>query len=79
MLYRRPSASVLLSAAPDITMFSAVLLALATLAVAAPSPNAVAFIDPAKNGGSWLDVAGTGVGEPMNVRTSLTTALQITD
>ena len=49
-------------------MLSAVLLALTTLAVAAPSPDAgVAFFNPTANGGSWLDVAGTGVGEPMNV------------
>ena len=27
----------------------------------------VGYYNPTVNGGSWLDVAGTGVGEPMNV------------
>lgn len=36
---------------------------------AMPSQRAanVGFFDPTTGGGSWLDVAGTGVGEPMNV------------
>lgn len=47
--------------------FLTVLIA-ASLAVARPAAtNSVAFVNPTSDGGSWLDVAGTGVGEPMNV------------
>ena len=35
----------------------------------AASLSKVAYYDPTANGGSWLDVAGDGVGEPMNVST----------
>lgn len=55
-------------------MFTVLLTAFAALALAAPSPRssaAVAYFDPTAGGGSWLDVAGTGVGEPMNVRPAL--------
>lgn len=45
-----------------------VLLAIlaASLGIASPLAN-VAFVNPTVGGGSWLDDAGTGVGEPMNV------------
>ncbi|VDC05252.1 unnamed protein product [Peniophora sp. CBMAI 1063] len=39
----------------------------ATLALATPVKRATAFFNPADGGGSMLDVAGVGVGEPMNV------------
>ena len=42
----------------------------AALAFAAPIKRATAFFNPADGGGSMLDVAGTGVGEPLNVRIS---------
>lgn len=47
-----------------------VLLALLAAPLAFATPLArgnVGFYDPTANGGSWLDDAGTGVGEPMNV------------
>jgi len=48
---------------------SALILLAASLATARPSQvNAnVGFFDPTANGGSWLDDAGSGVGEPVNV------------
>ncbi|VDC05251.1 unnamed protein product [Peniophora sp. CBMAI 1063] len=39
----------------------------AVLAFASPIKRATAYFNPADGGGSMLDVAGTGVGEPMNV------------
>jgi len=40
----------------------------ASFAAALPtSSDAVAFVSPTTNGGSWLDNAGGGLGEPMNV------------
>ena len=49
---------------------AAVLFFGATLAFARPSSvdADVAFFDPTANGGSWLDNAGDGFGEPLNVR-----------
>jgi hypothetical protein len=32
------------------------------------APSAAAFVAPSSGGGSELDIAGTGVGEPLNVR-----------
>ncbi|EKM54345.1 uncharacterized protein PHACADRAFT_162725 [Phanerochaete carnosa HHB-10118-sp] len=48
---------------------SALIILAASLANAGPSQvNAdVGFFDPTANGGSWLDNAGDGFGEPMNV------------
>ncbi|GJE94897.1 hypothetical protein PsYK624_110730 [Phanerochaete sordida] len=48
---------------------SALLLLAASLVNARPSKvdADVGFFDPTANGGSWLDNAGTDVGEPMNV------------
>ncbi|KAF8504236.1 hypothetical protein BU17DRAFT_58249 [Hysterangium stoloniferum] len=54
-------------------LFSAALLSFPLLAVglSTPGPNlhsrAVAFVVPADNGGSQLDDAGNGLGEPLNV------------
>ena len=44
------------------------LLVHATIVLATPVKRATAFFNPADGGGSMLDVAGVGVGEPMNVR-----------
>lgn len=43
------------------------LLVYAALAIATPVKRATAFFNPTDGGGSLLDVAGVGVGEPMNV------------
>ncbi|KAJ3556175.1 hypothetical protein NM688_g2171 [Phlebia brevispora] len=52
---------------PDDAMLPILLAILATpLALASPTAN-VGFFDPTANGGSWLDNAGDGLGEPMNV------------
>ena len=44
----------------------------APLALAAPSAM-LAFFDPTANGGSWLNNANDGYGEPLNVSASLCT------
>ncbi|KAI0686354.1 hypothetical protein BC835DRAFT_1379984 [Cytidiella melzeri] len=43
------------------------LSALLLVSSVAALPAAVAFVNPTILGGSWLDDAGTGVGEPLNV------------
>ncbi|KIP06598.1 hypothetical protein PHLGIDRAFT_72471 [Phlebiopsis gigantea 11061_1 CR5-6] len=50
-------------------LFLSLLVFGASLVHARPAQTraASAFVDPTTGGGSWLDVAGTGVGEPMNV------------
>ncbi|CAL1707002.1 unnamed protein product [Somion occarium] len=52
-------------------LFAFTLLATATAHVTSRSArrdiNAVAFFDPTQGGGSWLDNAGSGGGEPLNV------------
>ena len=44
------------------------LVAASAVVVARPSNSqAVAYYDPTAHGGSWLDNAGDGLGEPLNV------------
>lgn len=45
-----------------------IILAASCAAALPTSSGGVDFVDPTANGGSWLDDAGGGLGEPMNVR-----------
>lgn len=53
-------------------LFAVILVFVAQLALAAPQlcERAVAYFSPLDGGGSMLDVAGTNVGEPLNVSLS---------
>jgi hypothetical protein len=54
-------------------LLSALLLASTVVASpAAREASAAAFVDPTTHGGSWLDNAGSGGGEPLNVSCSVT-------
>lgn len=51
-------------------MILVALVVYAALALATPIKRATAYFSPSSGGGSMLDVAGVGVGEPLNVQTS---------
>ena len=55
-----------------VTMFLLLTVLGATfLGASAVQAASVAFFNPTDNGGSWLDNAGDGLGEPLNVRSTL--------
>lgn len=56
-----------------------VFLALLAVPASLAATVAPAYYDPTVGGGSWLDVAGTDLGEPMNVRTHVPTCARPTD
>lgn len=55
---------------------AALLCAHATLGFGLPKPRSsgLDFFDPRQGGGSWLDNAGDGLGEPLNVKLSFSAA-----
>lgn len=63
------------------------MLALSLLVLSAPvvfagpltkDASVASYVDPTIGGGSWLDVAGVGVGEPLNVSSTVRNTLFLT-